>query len=185
MSSPSKGASRDKRRDSSARRYMRYSFRVNGKGTNALRGAVQGSFAAATGPVRLQDIVAFVVDRGIEDPRWPFPPSGPAGRLPPRQITRRQASRQGRQPGGTWARSADIEHTWLIMPILPGHQTVPVTGAEKGPDGDGADIDTALLEPVGLLPNLGQPAHLLIRCRPQMGLGNGDRPVISLPCLFQ
>ena len=147
--------------------------------------AAPSSARFAAPPGAIQDVVAFPVDRGIEEPFRPFPPTGAAGCLPSRQFARRQAARQGRQLGRAGCRAADVEHPGLVVPILPGHQTVPVPRAEEGPDGDRADIDATLLEPVGFLPDLGEPPHLLVRRRSQMGLGDGHRPAIPLPDLFQ
>src|SRR5919112_3268666 len=125
-----------------------------------LCGAVQSPFAAPPGSV--QDVVTVLVDRRIEQPFRPFPPSWPAGCLPTRELARRQTSRQCRQWCRAGRRTADIEYTGLVVFIFPGHQAVPVPRAEEGPDGHRADVDTACLELVGVLPDLREPTHLLI-----------------------
>ncbi|MEY2563445.1 MAG: hypothetical protein QOH88_1638 [Verrucomicrobiota bacterium] len=58
-------------------------------------------------------------------------------------------------------------------------QTVPIERTEKGPDRYRANVGTVIPRRPALIPDLHQPAHLLVRRASDVGLGNYDRRSVT------
>lgn len=82
-----------------------------------------------------------------------------------------------------WARRAvrDVPDAGFVLAGVAGTEAGPVEDAEDAPDGDGADVDAIGEGGFGGLPDVVEPADLLVGGGAEVGFGDGDGEAVALP----
>src|SRR5687767_13484962 len=82
-------------------------------------------------------------------------------------------------------RPSDVIGSWLVDAVALGQERVPVHRAEQRPDGHGPDVRPFLAQLLRTVPDLDEPAELLVAGAAVVRFRYGNRPSVTLPGLPQ
>jgi hypothetical protein len=80
---------------------------------------------------------------------------------------------------------AHVERSRLVDAVALRQERIPVDRAEQGPHRHGADVGALGLDGLGRVPDLHEPAQLLVAGAAVVRLRDGDGPAVALPDLAQ
>jgi hypothetical protein len=97
----------------------------------------------------------------------------------------RKRAEHRREGGRARLRAPNVEHARLVAAAAPARELVPAKCTEEGPRGHGADADTLGVERGSGIPDLREPAQLLVARAAVVRLRHGERQPVAQPGLAQ